>query len=175
MLTEYGQPFTAPGFGNWFKERCREAGLRHMSAHSLRKAALRRMAEAGCSEDQIAAVSGHRDTREIRVYVAAANRAKMANEGMGRTLASLAPAHSEPAPLGDVVQEAKEQSRAYRAGLLRELGVTAKEVAVARKAPTFDLVTRNGTDGDYNFVEVKWRNMVGVVGPGGLEPPTKRL
>ena len=82
-------------------------------------------------------------------------------------MASLAPAHSEPAPLGDVVQEAKEQSRAYRAGLLRELGVTAKEVAVARKAPTFDLVTRNGTDGDYNFVEVKWRNMVGVVGPGG--------
>ena len=55
LLKEYGKPFTAPGFGNWFKQRCREAGLRHMSAHSLRKAALRRMAEAGCSEDQIAA------------------------------------------------------------------------------------------------------------------------
>jgi hypothetical protein len=145
-----------------------------MSAHSLRKASLRRMAEAGCSEDQIAAVSGHRDTREIRVYVAAANRAKMADEGIRRTLASLAPAQTEPAPLGDVVQGAQEQSRAYRGRLLRELGVMAKEVAAPRKAPSFDLVTRNGTDGDYNFVEVKWRNMVGnMVGPGGLEPLTK--
>ena len=138
LLTEYGKPFTAPGFGNWFKQRCREAGLRHMSAHSLRKAALRRMAEAGCSEDQIAAVSGHRDTREIRVYVAAANRAKMADEGVRRTMASLAPAHSEA-----VVPQAP------RPRMPRELREIVKSIMA---------VTR--------------RNMVG---PGGLEPPTKRL
>jgi hypothetical protein len=45
------------------------------------------MAEAGCSEDYIASISGHRDTREIRKYVQAANRAKMATDGMARTLA----------------------------------------------------------------------------------------
>jgi hypothetical protein len=42
------------------------------------------MAEAGCSEDYIAI---HRDMREIRKYVQAANRARMATEGMAKTLA----------------------------------------------------------------------------------------
>jgi integrase len=87
LVTEYGKPFTPAGFGNWFRDRCNEAGLPHCSAHGLRKAFLRRMAEAGCSEDYIASISGHRDYREIRKYVQAANRAKMATEGMARTLA----------------------------------------------------------------------------------------
>jgi integrase len=86
LVTDFGKPFTAAGFGNWFRERCNEAGLAHCSAHGLRKAFLRRMAEAGCSEDFIASVSGHRDLREIRTYVAAANRSRMATEGMAKTL-----------------------------------------------------------------------------------------
>jgi integrase len=88
LVTDYGRPFTAAGFGGWFRERCDEAGLPHCSAHGLRKAFLRRMAEAGCSEDFIASVSGHKDMREIRIYVAAANKARMATEGMARTLAA---------------------------------------------------------------------------------------
>jgi integrase len=87
LVTEYGRAFTAAGFGNWFRDRCDEAGLPQCSAHGLRKAFLRRMAEAGCSEDYIASISGHRDMREIRTYVQAANRARMATEGMARTLA----------------------------------------------------------------------------------------
>jgi integrase len=88
LVTEYGKPFTAAGFGNWFRQRCNEAGLPHCSAHGLRKAFLRRMAEAGCSEDYIASISGHRDTREIRTYVQAANKARMARHGMRQTLAA---------------------------------------------------------------------------------------
>jgi integrase len=87
LVTDYGRPFTAAGFGNWFRDRCREAGLTNCSAHGLRKAFLRRMAEAGCSEDFIASISGHTDMREIRTYVAAANRARMADAGMAATLA----------------------------------------------------------------------------------------
>jgi len=84
LVTEYGKSFTAAGFGNWFRDRCDEAGLPQCSAHGMRKAFLRRMAEAGCSEDYIAI---HRDMREIRKYVQAANRARMATEGMAKTLA----------------------------------------------------------------------------------------
>lgn len=69
------------------REWCDEADLPQCSAHGLRKAFLRRMAEAGCSEDYIASISGHRDTREIRTYVQAANKARMATDGMARTLA----------------------------------------------------------------------------------------
>jgi integrase len=87
LVTDQGRPFTPAGFGNWFRERCNEAGLTQCSAHGLRKAFLRRMAEAGCSEDFIASISGHKDMREIRVYVAAANKSRMATEGMARTLA----------------------------------------------------------------------------------------
>jgi integrase len=87
-VTEYGKQFTPAGFGNWFRRRCNEVGLPHCSAHGLRKAFLRRMAEAGCSEDYIASISGHKDMREIRTYVQGANKAKMATEGMTKTLAA---------------------------------------------------------------------------------------
>jgi integrase len=87
LVTEFGRPFTAAGFGNWFRARYNEAGLPHCSAHGLRKAFLRRMAEAGCSEDFIASISGHKDYREIRIYVQAANKARMATDGMAKTLA----------------------------------------------------------------------------------------
>jgi integrase len=39
LVTEWGKPFTPGGFGNWFRQRCRESGLHHCSAHGLRKAA----------------------------------------------------------------------------------------------------------------------------------------
>ena len=50
LCTSQGQPYTAAGFGNWFREACDAAGLpKGCSAHGLRKAACRRLAEAGCS------------------------------------------------------------------------------------------------------------------------------
>jgi hypothetical protein len=33
LVTEQGKPFTAAGFGNWFRDRCDEAGLTHCAAH----------------------------------------------------------------------------------------------------------------------------------------------
>jgi integrase len=74
-----GKPFSAAGFGNLFREWCEEAGLpKHCSAHGLRKAACRRLAEAGCTEHQIAAISGHLSLSEIQRYTRAANQSKMA-------------------------------------------------------------------------------------------------
>jgi integrase len=87
LVTDYGRPFSAAGFGNRFRQWCNEAGLPHCSAHGLRKCFLRRMAEAGCSEDFIASVSGHQDLDEIRVYTRAAHKKRMADEAMARTLA----------------------------------------------------------------------------------------
>jgi integrase len=66
LVSERGEPFSAPRFGNWFREPCREAGLpRGCSAHGLRKAAARRLAEAGCTAHEIAAMTGHPSLREI--------------------------------------------------------------------------------------------------------------
>jgi integrase len=83
LVTERGEPFTPAGFGNWFRDRCNEAELpKHCSAHGLRKAACRRLAEAGCSEKQIAAISGHLSLREVQRYTKAADQALLAREAM---------------------------------------------------------------------------------------------
>jgi integrase len=88
MLTARGKPFTPGGFGDWFKKRCVEAGLSHCSAHGLRKAACRRMAEAGCTAHEIMAVSGHKSLAEVERYCKAASQ---------RVLAKLASAKREHA------------------------------------------------------------------------------
>jgi len=83
LVTEFGKPFTAAGFGNWFADRCREAGLPNgCRAHGLRKAACRRLAEAGATAPMIAAISGHLSIREVQRYIAAADKKAMAKSGM---------------------------------------------------------------------------------------------
>jgi integrase len=91
LVTREGSPFTPPGFTNWFREMCKAAGLpRGLSPHGLRKAACRRLAEAGCSANVIAAVSGHVSLREIQRYTAAADQARMARTAID-TVAAMFP------------------------------------------------------------------------------------
>jgi integrase len=48
LTTSFGKPFAKAGFGNWFRDRCDEAGLpKGISAHGLRKATARRLADLG--------------------------------------------------------------------------------------------------------------------------------
>ncbi len=89
LTTVSGKPFSAAGFGNLFREWCNEAGLpAHCSSHGLRKAACRRLAEAGCSEHQIAAISGHESLAEVRRYTRAASRIVMARDAMATVTAA---------------------------------------------------------------------------------------
>jgi len=82
LVTARGKPFTAAGFGNWFRATCNEAGLPQCSAHGLRKAQARRLAEAGCSAHQIAAITGHRTLSEVQRYAADAEQARMADDAI---------------------------------------------------------------------------------------------
>jgi integrase len=56
--------------------------LSHCAAHGLRKAACRRLAEAGCSANVIASISGHTTLREVERYTKAADQERMARQGM---------------------------------------------------------------------------------------------
>src|SRR5262245_3058131 len=85
LLTERGQAFTPHSFSQWFLKACERAGLSGLSLHGLRKAACRRMAEAGCSASEIAAVSGHASLREVERYTRAADRVQLAASAMART------------------------------------------------------------------------------------------
>ncbi|MFG1404087.1 tyrosine-type recombinase/integrase [Xanthobacter sediminis] len=82
LVTAFGKPFTSAGFGNWFREQCDAAGLPQCSAHGLRKAAARRLAEAGCSNQQIKAITGHKTDQEVSRYTAAANQVLLAEQAM---------------------------------------------------------------------------------------------
>jgi integrase len=82
LVTHFGKPYTAPGFGNWFRELCDEAGCFDISAHGGRKATARRLAEIGCSANQIASITGHASLSEVQRYTKAADRKRMAREAM---------------------------------------------------------------------------------------------
>jgi len=88
LLTDQGRPYTAAGFGNWFRRQCREAGLHGCSAHGLRKAAARRLAEAGCSTHEIAAITGHASLREVARYTEAVDRRRLAQSAMAKVRTS---------------------------------------------------------------------------------------
>ena len=74
LVTAYGRPFTNNGFGNRFREWCDKAGLPHCSVHGLRKAAAARLAELGCTEFEIMAITGHQTSKEVTRYTKAASQ-----------------------------------------------------------------------------------------------------
>jgi integrase len=82
LVTERGQPFTASGFGNWFRDRCNEAALKGLSAHGMRKAAATRAAERGATAHQLMAIFGWRTIKQAEVYTRAAERKRLAGTAM---------------------------------------------------------------------------------------------
>ena len=88
LTNQFGRPFTAGYFGQWFREQCDMAGLRHCSAHGLRKAAARRLAEAGCSTHEIAAITGHASLKEVARYTEAVDRRRLAQSAMAKVRTS---------------------------------------------------------------------------------------
>ncbi|NGM49231.1 tyrosine-type recombinase/integrase [Caulobacter sp. 602-2] len=83
ITTQYGEPFSAKGFGNWISAAAERAGLpAGCSAHGLRKAAARRLAEAGCTPHQIAAITGHKSLKEIERYTRAVDQRMSAEAAM---------------------------------------------------------------------------------------------
>jgi integrase len=85
LVAEDEKPFEAAAFTKWFRRCCDAAGLSGCSAHGLRKAACRRLAEAGCSANEIAALSGHSSLREVERYTRAADQARMARNALAKT------------------------------------------------------------------------------------------
>lgn len=82
LITRWGKPFTAQSFGNWFRDQCDAADLPHCSAHGLRKANMRRMAELGIANQPMKAVSGHSKDDEVAHYTAAANQKRLADDAI---------------------------------------------------------------------------------------------
>jgi integrase len=87
LVTDYGKPFSAAGFGNWFRDQCRKAGLERCTAHGLRKALARRAADQGVQQQGLKALGQWSGDREVAVYVAGANQTRLAESALADVIA----------------------------------------------------------------------------------------
>jgi len=80
---ESGKPLSRAALSHLMRAAIKDAELpAKCVSHGLRKAAMRRLAESGKTEKQIAAVSGHKTLREIERYTAAADQRRLAQDAM---------------------------------------------------------------------------------------------
>lgn len=100
VVSESGKPYSVGGLGNRFRKWCDQAGLPQCSLHGLRRATARLMAEAGATDAEIMAVTGHKKTATVAQYRSDANRARLADSGLGRL-------NVQPVPPPDVQPEGK--------------------------------------------------------------------
>lgn len=73
LTTELGEQFTPAGFGNWFADRCKEAGVPGR-AHGLRKASAVHHAINGATAPELMAWFGWKTIGEAQRYIEEANR-----------------------------------------------------------------------------------------------------
>ncbi|WP_428331935.1 tyrosine-type recombinase/integrase [Novosphingobium sp.] len=87
LVNDYGKPYSVAGLGNKMREWCDAAGLPQCSAHGLRKAAARRAAENGASNQELKAVGGWTTDSQVAVYTAAVEQKRMAEQAMAPVIA----------------------------------------------------------------------------------------
>jgi integrase len=80
LVTQYGRPFTAEGFGNKMAEWCKQAGLIGKNSHGVRKAAATRAAERGTSAHALMSMFGWLDIKQAERYTRAAERRRLSIE-----------------------------------------------------------------------------------------------
>ena len=87
LITATGKPYGGNAFTEQFRNWCDASGLsQRCKPHGLRKAACRRLAEAGCSGNEIMAISGHATMKELVRYTKAADRALLARNAMAKAV-----------------------------------------------------------------------------------------
>jgi integrase len=85
LVTRYGKPYGSHGLGTKLAGSIAKAGLpTRCVVHGLRKAAARRLADAGCTVHQIMAITGHRSLKEVERYTRAAEQRRLAFDAMAR-------------------------------------------------------------------------------------------
>ncbi len=85
VSTVFGKPFTVAGFSQFMRAAIADAGLPlDCQPHGLRKAAGRRLAEAGCSAHEIMSILGHQTLAEAERYTRDADQVHLAQAAMAK-------------------------------------------------------------------------------------------
>jgi site-specific recombinase XerD len=85
LVTEWGKPFASEkAFGNKVRDWCDRAGLRHCTAHGLRKAGATIAAENGATAHELKAMFGWLTLKQAEAYTRMAEQKLLAARGMQR-------------------------------------------------------------------------------------------
>lgn len=83
--TQSGNMRSSKALGGYFRKACKAANIPNgFSLHGLRKSCATRLADAGCSAHQIAAITGHLTLSEVEHYTRAADQKRLAREAIER-------------------------------------------------------------------------------------------
>lgn len=105
LETKTGDAFTPKGFYGMLKRACIQAGIPHCSPHGLRKSAARRCREAGCSDDEGMAITGHKTVKEYRRYTGDSGQGARADSAMAKVMANRTKRLANPNTQGPEKQE----------------------------------------------------------------------
>ena len=112
LVTKTGKGYRPNSFSEQFRRWCDDAELpQHCVFHGLRKAALTRLADAGCTVHQIAAVSGHTTLKMVEHYTRAADQARLAREAFAKRAQEqigTKSVESEPRPVSKSLKKLQE-------------------------------------------------------------------
>jgi integrase len=85
LVNEWGRPFNARTFNEWFAEQVAAAGLPDVcTPHGLRKASSCIMVENGCTAKQLMAKTGHRSLAVAQGYVDKADQPLLAAQAQAK-------------------------------------------------------------------------------------------
>ncbi|MBZ9653502.1 site-specific integrase [Phyllobacterium lublinensis] len=84
MVTEYGRPFSIKGLGNRVSDWFTQAGLPHLTAHSVRKGLATNMAENEATDLMLEGMFGWKDAKASKIYTRNARRARLARQAVSK-------------------------------------------------------------------------------------------
>jgi integrase len=82
LTSRYGSGYTAGGLREMITAAATQIGAAGYTAHDLRCNAANALAEAGCTDKEIMAVTGHRTFKEAQKYTAKVNQKKLADQAI---------------------------------------------------------------------------------------------
>jgi integrase len=82
-----GTQYTEDGFESIWNRQKNKHGCNGLPFHGLRKNATQALMEAGCTEQQAQAITGHETTGMIQHYARKANQRRLATDAMGKLVA----------------------------------------------------------------------------------------
>lgn len=82
LVSKWSRPWSQFALTHAFQRALEGIGIVGRNTHGLRKVAAVRLAEAGCSTHEIAAITGHRSLNMVAHYTRAANQYRLAQEAI---------------------------------------------------------------------------------------------